>query len=203
MHSFRMRLELGFPSESSTTQLAREIRIQMAHQVLGETRFGFDHPLAYVTLKTFIRQVHPVDMLHQICPVAELFAANAAQLGFALTILKLRRACVVLFHVLQVVHVHLVVFSANIALERVHLAPGDVIHFLPGSLGVAEKMRLGSQFLAERCFAARALSVPPTIVCLHVLKQVALHLEGGAADLTLGGHKVGMSSLVFHQCPFV
>lgn len=39
-----------------------------------------------------------------------------------------------LFHVLQVVHVSLVVFSADIALERVHLEPRNVVHFLPGSL---------------------------------------------------------------------
>jgi hypothetical protein len=169
VHPARMRLELDFTPEFTPTHIARNERIQMAHEMLGETRPALDHPLANVALVIFTGQVQPIDVLHQVRPVAELFAANAAKLGFAFAVLELGRACVVLLHVLQVVHVHLVVFSANIALERVHLEPRHVIYFLPGSLRVAEKMLLGNLFHAERRFATRALGVPPAVVFLHVL----------------------------------
>jgi len=55
---------------------------------------------------------------------------------------------------------------------------------------VAEKMLLGNLFQAECGFATRALGVPAAVVFLHVLQQVALQLEGGAADLALGTHVV-------------
>lgn len=64
-------------------------------------------------------------------------------------------------------------------------------------------MLLGDLFHAKRRFATRALGVPAAVVFLHVLQQVALQLEGGAADLTLGTHVVRVSRLVFHQCLFV
>ena len=134
VHPARMRLELDFTPEFTSTHIARNERIQMAHEMLGETRPALDHPLANVALVIFTGQVHPIDVLHQVGTVAELFAANAAELSFAFVVLELGRTGVVLFHVLQVVHIRLVVFSADVALERVNLGPRHVVHFLPGGL---------------------------------------------------------------------
>lgn len=95
-----------------------------------------------------------------------------------------------LFHVLVIVLLPLVVFSAELALERVHFDPRLVAHFLPLCFGMAEKMLLGSLYQSERLLAASALGVPAAVVLLHVLQQVAVQLEGGAADVALGGHEV-------------
>lgn len=89
VHPACMRLELDFTSELASTQIASDERIQMAHEVLGETRPALDHPLADVALVIFTGQVQPIDVLHQVRPVAELFAANAAELSFAFIVLEL------------------------------------------------------------------------------------------------------------------